>query len=128
MSYYYYYQTTPNNAGIASNNIHPPNLFVMDNYMKSEIGIDLKSNYDHFDAIYKMWRAKKLASAVSYSFSTPNVKMKNEYQRLWAICKPEIRKYAFCGTIALLHAGTFMILPTIYTDINSLMALKISAV
>jgi hypothetical protein len=30
--------------------------------------------------------------------------------------------------IALLHAGTFMYLPNIYDDINTLMALKISEV
>jgi hypothetical protein len=39
-----------------------------------------------------------------------------------------MKKYAFCGVIALLHAGTFMYLPNIYEDINSLMALKISEV
>jgi hypothetical protein len=75
-----------------------------------------------------MWRARRIGSAVSYAFSSQNLKLKNEYQRLWAICRPELKKYAFCSVIALLHAGTFMYLPNIYQDINALMELKISQV
>lgn len=72
-----------------------------------------------------MWR-RGVAKALTYSFSTQNIQLKNEYQRLWAICRPELKKYMYCGAIALLHAATFMYLPNIYEDINSLMALKIS--
>jgi hypothetical protein len=71
-----------------------------------------------------MWRMRRFSKSVSYSFATQNLNLKNEYKRLWAICRPELKKYMFCGVIALFHAGTFMYLPNIYEDINTLMALK----
>lgn len=68
------------------------------------------------------------ANVVSYAFSTQNIKLKNEYQRLWAICRPELKKYLYCGAISLVHAAAFMYLPNIYEDINTLMALRVSEV
>jgi hypothetical protein len=69
-----------------------------------------------------------VTNAISYAFSTQNIKLKNEYQRLWAICRPELKKYLYCGAISLLHAAAFMYLPNIYEDINTLMALRVSEV
>jgi len=71
---------------------------------------------------------KFLLRPVSCQFSQQNVKLDKEYQKLWAICKPELKKYIFCGVITVLHAGAFMYLPNIYNDINELMALNINQV
>lgn len=60
-----------------------------------------------------------------YAKDLKNVKLDQEYKKLWGICKPELKKYVVCGVITLLHAGCFMYLPNIYDDINSLMALNI---
>jgi hypothetical protein len=62
---------------------------------------------------------------VRFNSNQPNVKLDQEYKKLWGICRPELKKYLLCGAITLLHAGTFMYLPNIYDDINALMALNI---
>ena len=61
---------------------------------------------------------RSLLRPLNYSFTQHNVKLDKEYQKLWAICKPEIKKYMACGVITLLHAAAFMYLPNIYGDIN----------
>jgi hypothetical protein len=44
------------------------------------------------------------------------------------ICRPELKKYIFCGIITALHASAFMYLPHVYGDIDELMKMKISAI
>lgn len=54
------------------------------------------------------------------------VNLKAEYKKVWDICKPELPKYLFNSILTLLHAGMFMYLPNIYSDINYLMSLKVT--
>ncbi len=60
-----------------------------------------------------------------FSNDIKNVKLDQEYKKLWGICRPELKKYIVCGAITLVHAGFFMYLPNIYNDINLLTALNV---
>jgi hypothetical protein len=54
--------------------------------------------------------------------------LKEEYKKVWNICKPELPKYMFNSVLTLIHAGMFMYLPNIYGDLTYLMSLKLSTV